>query len=104
MFRPASRQISTSRVASATSLDPQALKNSLPPPNVPVPKLKTGTLKPEFPSCRYSIAICLLFCEGHSFASFTDAVKRRQTRGTRRQAPPGPPRVVKSNNVPEPQE
>ena len=55
MVRPASRQMSTSRVASATSLAPQALKNSLPPPNVPVPKLNTGTLNPEPPSCRYSI-------------------------------------------------
>ena len=45
MVRPASRQMSTSRVASATSLAPQALKNSLPPPNVPVPKLRTGHLE-----------------------------------------------------------
>src|SRR5579864_1931757 len=57
MFSPASRQISTSRVASATSLDPQALKNSFPPPNVPVPKLRTGTFNPEPPNCRYSIFI-----------------------------------------------
>ena len=49
--------MSTSRVASATSLAPQALKNSLPPPNVPVPKLSTGTLKPERPNCRYSMRI-----------------------------------------------
>src|SRR5271154_6028254 len=55
MVRPASRQISTSRVASATSLAPHALKNSLPPPKVPVPRLSTGTLKPEPPSCLYSI-------------------------------------------------
>ena len=55
MVSPASRQMSTSRVASATSLAPQALKNSLPPPNVPVPRLSTGTLKPEPPSCRYSM-------------------------------------------------
>ena len=57
MFSPASRQISTSRVASATSLAPQALKNSFPPPNVPVPKLNTGTFNPEPPNCRYSIFI-----------------------------------------------
>src|SRR5579863_364493 len=57
IFSPASRQISTSRVASATSLDPQALKNSFPPPNVPVPKLRTGTFNPEPPNCRYSIFI-----------------------------------------------
>src|SRR6266542_376984 len=53
--RPASRQISTRRVASATSLSPQALNNSLPPPKVPVPRLNTGTLKPDPPSSRYSI-------------------------------------------------
>src|SRR5580700_5735159 len=57
MFSPASRQISTSRVASATSLAPQALKNSSPPPNVPVPKLNTGTFSPDPPNCLYSIFI-----------------------------------------------
>src|SRR5438132_1688864 len=30
-----------------TSVFPHALKNSLPPPKVAVPKLNTGTLKPE---------------------------------------------------------
>src|SRR5258705_13794254 len=55
IVRPASRQISTSRVASATSLAPHALKNSLPQPKVPVPRLNAGTLKPEPPSCLYSI-------------------------------------------------
>src|SRR5262245_7835719 len=57
MVRPASRQTSTRRVASRTSLSPQALKNSLPPPNVPVPRLSTGTLKPEPPSRLDSIAV-----------------------------------------------
>src|SRR5580693_4427657 len=47
--------MSTKRVASATSLAPQARKNSLPPPNVPVPKLNTGTFKPDLPSCRNSM-------------------------------------------------
>src|SRR6185369_995537 len=51
--------MSTSRVASATSLEPQALKNSLPPPNVPVPRLRAGTMKPDAPSCRYSIVLLL---------------------------------------------
>src|SRR5580692_1175147 len=46
---------STSRVASATSLAPQALKNALPPPNVPAPKLRTGTCRPEWPSCLNSM-------------------------------------------------
>jgi len=55
MLSPASRHTSTSRVAPATSLAPQALKNSVPPPNVPVPKQSTGTLKPDPPSCRDSI-------------------------------------------------
>src|SRR3954471_21072371 len=57
MVRPASRQMSTSRVASATSLAPQALKNSSPPPKVPVPRLSAGTLNPEPPSCLYSIGL-----------------------------------------------
>ena len=48
-------QISTSRVASATSLAPHALKNSFAPPNVPVPKLNTGTFNPELPNVRYSM-------------------------------------------------
>src|SRR5829696_7565778 len=57
MVNPASRQMSTSRVASVTSLAPHALKNSLPPPNVPVPRLNTGTLKPECPSRLNSIIL-----------------------------------------------
>jgi hypothetical protein len=52
---PASRHTSTKRVAPATSLAPQALKNSVPPPNVPVPKQSTGTLNPDRPGCRDSI-------------------------------------------------
>src|SRR5215470_7827145 len=60
MVWPASRQTSTRRVASATSLAPHALKNSLPPPKVPVPRLSTGTLKPDPPSRLYSIRLLLL--------------------------------------------
>src|SRR5262245_14181921 len=56
MFTPASRQMSMRRLASLTSLAPQALKNSLPPPKVPVPSVSAGTLKPELPSCLYSMA------------------------------------------------
>src|SRR5580698_1362583 len=52
---PASRQRSTIRVASSTCVLPQALKNALPPPKVPVPKLKTGTRIPERPSVRNSM-------------------------------------------------
>src|SRR5678816_2270475 len=53
---PASRQMSTSRVAPSALFAPQALKNSLlPPPNVPVPRLRTGTISPEAPNCRCSI-------------------------------------------------
>ncbi len=55
MVSPASRHTSTSRVAPATSLAPQALKNSVPPPNVPVPKQSSGILKPDRASCRDSI-------------------------------------------------
>src|SRR5271168_1404230 len=70
--RPASRQTSMSREASATSLAPHALKNSLPPPNVPVPRLNTGTLKPEPPSCRYSMSAFPLLDRGDSLYSRRD--------------------------------
>src|SRR5665213_1659008 len=53
---PCSRQISTSRVASAASLEPQPARPPL-PPNVPVPKLSTGTLRPERPNWRYSMCV-----------------------------------------------
>lgn len=33
------------------------------PPKVPVPRLRAGTLKPEPPSCRYSIKKMLLCCD-----------------------------------------
>jgi len=41
------------RVASATSLLPQALKNSVAPPKVPAPQLRTGTRRPEWPSSEF---------------------------------------------------
>src|SRR4051794_11705167 len=47
---PASMQTSTNLRASFTSVSPHALKNSVPPPSVPVPKHKTGTCRPERPS------------------------------------------------------
>src|SRR5450432_1616860 len=47
--------MSTRRVASATSVDPHALKNSPPPPKVAVPKQSTGTFNPDRPSCLNSI-------------------------------------------------
>src|SRR5262245_6910429 len=56
IVRPASRQMSTRRLAPSTLLAPHALKNSLlPPPNVPVPRLSTGTFSPDAPSCLCSI-------------------------------------------------
>src|ERR1700722_20181488 len=68
MVRPASRQISTRRVASLTSISPQALKNSFFPPNVPVPNVRTGTLNPDLPSNRYSIIdrLCSIVFEPHT--------------------------------------
>src|SRR5882724_3482912 len=68
MLRPASRQISTRRVAPFTSVSPHARKKSLPPPNVPVPRLNAGTLKPDPPSCLNSIAAVSLslWCEVRS--------------------------------------
>src|ERR1039458_1362890 len=66
IVRPASRQMSTRRVASATSVVPQALKNSSPPPKVPVPRLSTGTLNPEPPNCRNSMVTFLFFYDHNS--------------------------------------
>src|ERR1039457_1656745 len=64
-LRPASMQTSTIFMASATSAAPQALKNSSSwPPKVPVPKQSSGTLKPERPSCRYSIGLRCASIEG----------------------------------------
>src|SRR4051812_46205667 len=83
MFIPASRQTSTRRVASATSLAPRALKNSLPPPNVPVPRLSTGTLKPEPPSCLYCMTCRLLSHRVQFDASGLPPVRLR--------CPPRPP-------------
>src|SRR5882762_9821178 len=47
--------MSTRRVASCTSVLPQAPKKSPRPPKVPQPKLNTGTISPELPSFRNSI-------------------------------------------------
>src|ERR1700742_137816 len=59
-FKPASRQMSIRRRASTTSVVPH-FENIFTPPNVPVPKLKTGTFRPLRPSKRYSISIPLYF-------------------------------------------
>src|SRR5271166_3644727 len=64
MVNPASRQMSTNLVASSTPFVPHALKNSFPPPNVPVPKVRTGTLKPEPPKNLYSIRGIYRFLRG----------------------------------------
>src|SRR6185295_6229465 len=80
MLRPASRQISTRRVAPLTSVSPHALKKSLLPPNVPVPRLNAGTLNPDPPSSLNSIAVIPRVAYGpylseqdtrHSFRSAT---------------------------------
>jgi hypothetical protein len=47
----------TNRDASSACVFPQALKKSPPPPNVPVPKLSTGTFNPDAPNCLYSIVV-----------------------------------------------
>src|ERR1700757_4052244 len=59
---PASRQSPTILVASWVSVAPHARKNSLPPPKVPVPKLRADTLSPEEPSCLYSILSLMQMC------------------------------------------
>jgi len=51
---PASRHMSTWRLASATSVDP-TLANGPRPPKVIVPMVSTDTRKPDLPSARYSI-------------------------------------------------
>src|SRR5947207_2095090 len=56
---PCSRQRSTMRVASAACVEPQPADPLL-PPNVPVPKLSSGTKNPERPSCRCSMYEFLL--------------------------------------------
>jgi hypothetical protein len=43
------------RLAAATSVAPQARKNSVAPPNVAAPNDRSGTLNPDAPSRRYSI-------------------------------------------------
>ena len=50
--------VETSRVASSTSVGAPGLQQPS-PPNVPVPRLRTGTLKPDAPSRRYSMATIL---------------------------------------------
>src|SRR5215475_13973011 len=59
MLTPASKQRPMRRLASSTPVDPQALKNSVPPPKVPVPKHSAETLSPESPSSLYSIEYLL---------------------------------------------
>ncbi len=56
MLSPASRQMSMRWVACSTLVEPQALKNSeFSVPKVPVPRVRTGTLKPELPRRRDSM-------------------------------------------------
>jgi hypothetical protein len=52
---PASRQMSTSRRASAASVLPHAPNRGPLPPNVPAPNASAGTFSPDAPSRRYSI-------------------------------------------------
>jgi hypothetical protein len=54
MLRPASRHMSTRREASLASLSPQAFITPA-VPKVPVPRVRTGTLNPDLPSCLYSM-------------------------------------------------
>src|SRR3546814_6954642 len=57
--------MSTRRRASSTSVVPQWLNSGPEPPNVPAPKLKTGTLRPDAPRLRYSMIVFSvreLFC------------------------------------------
>src|SRR3954470_1845417 len=76
--------MSTSRVAPAASVSPHDLKKSPPPPNVAAPKLSTGTLNPEAPSCRYSIVRC-----SRRVLGLSGAVQVPAEVGTRRRPLPG---------------
>src|SRR5277367_2976985 len=83
MLTPASRQMSTRRVASSTPEFPHARKNSLAPPNVPVPRLRTGTFRPERPRILNSMMCELLGCFGCGGAaqSFAKILAGKRERG-----------------------
>src|SRR5262245_47587395 len=83
---PASRQMSTRRVASATSVEPQALKSGVVPPKVPVPRQSAGTLKPEPPSRRYSIGFVTLRVLDACPGKRGDEILRSATDGFQRQS------------------
>src|SRR5277367_657342 len=85
---PLSMQISISFFASSTPVSPQARKNSLPPPKVPAPKLRTGTFRPEWPSCLYSICDLSMLHRGGSLRQKIPAVGVYSDRSMRR--PPDP--------------
>jgi hypothetical protein len=53
-------QRSTSRVASAPDVFPQASKNSPFVPIVPAPKQSSGTFNPDLPNNLYSIDLLML--------------------------------------------
>jgi hypothetical protein len=59
MVTPASRAMSTMRRACSVPVSPQALKSGPRPPNVPAPKLRAGTRRPDAPSLRYSMTSSL---------------------------------------------
>src|SRR5262245_57689692 len=59
MLRPAFRQRPMRRLASSIPVDPQALKNSVPPPNVPVPKHSAELLSPVYTIRLYYIKYLL---------------------------------------------
>src|ERR1700722_13384063 len=55
--------MSTSLRASCASVVPQFANSGPVPPNVPAPKLSTGTLRPEAPKRRYSIESIAILLE-----------------------------------------
>src|SRR4051794_16650054 len=59
MLEPAARAMSTSSVASLTSVAPHFLRISLPPPKVAVPRMRAGIFSPDPPSVRYSMSLSL---------------------------------------------
>src|SRR3954470_10196063 len=61
--------MSTRLRAPSASVEPQAAKKALPPPKVPVPRLRAGTMKPEAPSRRCSMGISLRVGSGAFFAT-----------------------------------
>src|SRR5215218_8240461 len=85
MLQPASSAMSTSSVASLTSVAPHFLRNSLPPPKVAVPRMRAGIFSPDPPSVRYSMSVSLAGIQRyHSASSRENVLSQRHPEQSRR--------------------